>query len=59
MIEIGVSFVEFVLATFVPIYVGMFLLVALSNATRVDIRYFSAYALGFLFRIFFDTMNES
>jgi len=59
MIEFGVSFVEFVLATFVPIYIGMFLLVALSNATRVDIRYLSAYALGLLFWFFFDTINDA
>jgi len=59
MIEFGVSFVEFTLATFVPIYVGMFLLVALSNATRVDTRYLSAYALGLLFWFFFDTLNDA
>ena len=59
MIEFGVSFGGFVLATFVPIYVGMFLLVALSNAARVDIRYLSAYALGLLFWFFFDTLNDA
>ena len=59
MIEFGVSFIEFVLATFVPIYVGMFLLIALSNVTRVDTRYLSAYALGLLFWFFFDTLNDA
>jgi hypothetical protein len=59
MIEFGVSFVEFVLATFVPIVVGMFFLVALSNVTRVDTRYLSAYALGLLFWFFFDTLNDA
>ena len=59
MIEFGVSFVEFVLATFVPIYVGMFLLIVLSNVTRVDTRYLSAYALGLLFWFFFDTLNDA
>jgi hypothetical protein len=59
MIEFGVSLIEFILATFVPIYVGMFLLVALSNATRVDSRYLSAYALGLLFWFFFDTLNDA
>jgi hypothetical protein len=49
MIGFGVSLVEFILATFAPIFVGMFLLVTLSNATHVDIRYLSAYALGLLF----------
>ena len=59
MIGFGVSFVEFVLATFLPIYIGMFLLVALSNATRVDTRYLAAYALGLLFWFFFDTLNDA
>ncbi len=59
MIEFGVSFIEFVLPTFVPIYVGMFLLIALSNVTRVDTRYLSAYALGLLFWFFFDTLNDA
>jgi len=59
MIEFGVSFVEFVLATFVPIFVGMFFLVTLSNVTRVDTRYLSAYALGLLFWFFFDTLNDA
>ena len=59
MIEFGVSFVEFVLATFVPIYVGMFFLIALSDATRIDTRYLSAYALGLLLWFFFDTLNDA
>jgi len=59
MIGFGVSFIEFVLATFLPIYLGMFLLVALSNATRLDTRYLSAYALGLLFWFFFDTLNDA
>lgn len=59
MIEFGVSFIEFVLATLVPIYVGMFFLLVLSNATRVDTRYLSAYALGLLFWFFFDTLNDA
>ena len=59
MIGFGVSFIEFILATFLPIYVGMFLLMALSNATHVDTRYLSAYALGLLFWFFFDTLNDA
>jgi predicted Na+-dependent transporter len=59
MIEFGVSFVEFVLATFVPIYAGMFLLIALNNVARVDTRYLSGYALGVLFWFFFDTLNDA
>ncbi|HXZ90964.1 MAG TPA: hypothetical protein VEG61_07870 [Candidatus Dormibacteraeota bacterium] len=59
MIGFGVSLVEFILATFAPIFVGMFLLVTLSNATHVDIRYLSAYALGLLFWFFFDTLGDA
>ena len=59
MIEFGVAFVEFVLATFLPIYVGMFLLIALSNGDRVSTRVLSAYALGLLFWFFYDTLNDA
>ena len=59
MIEFGVAFIEFVLATVVPIFAGMFLLVVVSAATKIDIRYLSAYALGLLFWFFFDTLNDS
>ncbi len=59
MIEFSVSFIQFALATFVPIYVGMFLLVALSNSVHVETRYLSAYALGLLFWFFFDTLNDA
>jgi len=59
MIEFGVAFIEFVLATFAPIYAGMFLLVVISAATKIDIRYLSAYALGLLFWFFFDTLNDA
>ncbi|MGA3404484.1 MAG: hypothetical protein ABSD49_01985 [Candidatus Bathyarchaeia archaeon] len=59
MIEFSVSFIEFVLATFIPICIGMFSVVALSNITQVNTRYFSAYALGLLFWFFFDTMNDA
>ena len=59
MIEFGVAFIEFVLATFAPIFAGMFLLVGISEATKIDIRYLSAYALGLLFWFFFDTLNDA
>ena len=59
MIEFSVSLIEFVLATFVPIYLGMFLLIFLSKVTRVGTRYLSAYALGLLFWFFFDTLNDA
>jgi len=59
MIEFSVSFIDFILATFVSIYVGMFLLIFLSETTKVDSRYLSAYALGLLFWFFFDTLNDA
>lgn len=59
MIEFGVSFIEFVLATFVPIYVGILFLLTMSNTTGIDTRYLSAYALGLLFWFFFDTLNDA
>jgi len=59
MIEFSVSFIQFFVATFVPIYVGMFLLVVVSNVTGIDSRYLSAYALGLLFWFFFDTLNDA
>jgi hypothetical protein len=59
MIEFGTSFIEFVLATFIPIYIEMFFVVFLSNAARINIRYLSAYALGLLFWFFLDTMNDA
>jgi len=59
MIEFSVSLIQFFAATFVPIYVGMFLLVVLSNITGINSRYLSAYALGLLFWFFFDTLNDA
>ena len=59
MIGLGVSFIEFVLATFIPIDVGMPLLVALSNRAELDTRYLSAYALDLFFWFFFDTLNDA
>jgi len=59
MIEFTSSVVEFALATFIPIYGGMFLVIVLSNIARVSTRYLSAYALGLLFWFIFDTMNDA
>jgi hypothetical protein len=59
LLEFGISFIEFVLATFVPLYAGMLLLLVVSNVSRVQSRYLSAYALGLLFWFFFDTLNDA
>ena len=58
MIPFVVSFVEFVVATFIPLYLGMFLAGAV-RTVRIESRYLSAFALGLLFWFFFDTMNDA
>jgi hypothetical protein len=58
MIPFGLSFVEFVLSTFIPIYAGMFLVGAVRTA-RFESRYLSAFALGLLFWFFLDTLNDA
>ncbi|MGA8857539.1 MAG: hypothetical protein WB643_10285 [Candidatus Bathyarchaeia archaeon] len=58
MIPFVVSFVEFVLATFIPLYLGMFLAGAVRTA-RIESRYLSAFALGLLFWFFLDTLNDA
>ncbi len=58
MIPFLVSFAEFVLATFIPLYLGMFLTGAVRTA-RIESRYLSAFALGLLFWFFLDTLNDA
>ena len=58
MIPFLVSFVEFVLATFIPLYLGMFLAGAVRTA-HIESRYLSAFALGLLFWFFLDTLNDA
>jgi hypothetical protein len=58
MIEFTISLLEFVLATFIPIFFGMFVIGGLGT-TRVESRYLSAYALGLLFWFFLDTLNDA
>ena len=59
MIGFSVSFIEFAVATFTPIYGGMLSLIIIGDITHVNTRYLSAYALGLLFWFFFDTMNDA
>jgi hypothetical protein len=59
VIEFSVSLIEFVLATLVPIYVGMSCILVIGNVTHLDIRYLSAFALGILFWFLFDTINDA
>jgi hypothetical protein len=58
MIPFVVSFVEFVLATFIPLYLGMLLAGAVRTA-HIESRYLSAFALGLLFWFFLDTLNDA
>ena len=59
MIGFGVSFIEFTLATLIPIYAGMLSVIVICKVTRLNMRYISAFALGLLFWFFFDTMNDA
>jgi hypothetical protein len=58
MIPFILSFVEFVLATFIPLYLGMFLAGGVRTA-GIESRYLSAFALGLLFWFFLDTLNDA
>ena len=58
MIPFGVSFVEFALATFIPLYVGMLLIGAMRTA-GFESRYLSAFALGLLLWFLLDTLNDA
>ncbi|MGA2790451.1 MAG: hypothetical protein ABSF00_06770 [Candidatus Bathyarchaeia archaeon] len=59
MIEFSVSLIEFVLATFMPLYLGMIFITYLQMKFKLDVRYLSAFALGLVFWFFFDTMNDA
>jgi len=59
MIGFSVSFIEFALATLIPIYAGMFSVIVIGEVTKVRTRYLSAFALGLLLWFFFDTMNDA
>jgi hypothetical protein len=59
MIEFSVSLIEFVLATFIPLYLGMIFITYSQMKFKLDVRYLSAFALGLLFWFFFDTMNDA
>ena len=59
MIAFGISFIEFVLATFIPIYLGMGFMIFLRQRAKIGIEYLSAFALGILFWFFFDTVNDA
>lgn len=59
LIDFGTSFVEFVLATFIPVYFGFVFVAGLGRLAKVEVRYLSAFAFGLLFWFFFDTLNDA
>jgi hypothetical protein len=59
MIDFPSSFMQFVIATFVPLYVGMVLVAVLRWKLHVSSRYLSAFAIGLLFWFFLDTINDA
>jgi hypothetical protein len=59
MIDFLASFIQFVIATFVPLYIGMLLIAVLRWKLQFSIRYLSAFAIGLLFWFFLDTLNDA
>jgi hypothetical protein len=59
MIDFASSFTQFILATFIPLYLGMFFVMLLKDTLHVDVRYLSAFAFGLLFWFFLDTLNDA
>lgn len=58
MIDFVFSFFQFVLATFVSLYLGMLCVLLAREVMHIDVRYLSAFALGLLFWFFLDTLND-
>lgn len=58
MIDFPSSFAQFILATFIPVYLGMFFVILLREA-GVGIRNLSAFAFGVLLWFFLDTLNDA
>lgn len=59
MIGFASSFAQFILATFMPLYLGMFSIILLRQVGRVRIHNLSAFAFGLLFWFFLDTLNDA
>jgi len=59
MIDFASSFTQFVLATFLPLYVGLLFVMLLRESARVNLRILSAFAFGLLFWFFLDTLNDA
>jgi len=59
MIDFASSFTQFVLATFIPLYLGLIFVMLLKETTHISVRNLSAFALGLLFWLFLDTLNDA
>lgn len=59
MIGFVLSFTEFILATFVPLYLGMFFVILLRQFARISIRYLCAFGFGLVLWFFLDTLNDA
>jgi hypothetical protein len=59
MLNFPSSFIQFVIATFVPLYFGMLLVAVLRWRLHFSTRYLSAFAIGLLFWFFLDTLNDA
>ena len=59
MIDFASSFTQFVLATFIPLYLGMIFVMLLKETAHISARNLSAFALGLLFWFFLDTLNDA
>ena len=59
MIDFASSFTQFVLATFIPLYLGIIFVILLEETAHIGIRNLSAFALGLLFWFFLDTLNDA
>ena len=59
MIDFASSFTQFLLATFIPLYLGMFFVTLLKETAHINVRNLSAFALGLLFWYFLDTLNDA
>jgi hypothetical protein len=59
LIEFLSSFTQFILATFIPLYLGILFVILLEHVARASIRTLSAFALGLLFWFILDTLNDA
>lgn len=59
MIDFASSFTQFVLVTFISLYLGMLFILLIRETVHVSVCNLSAFALGLLFWFFLDTVNDA